>query len=317
MQEIIEGDCLEEMKKYPDNHFSCIVTDPPYGISFMGIDWDHEVPDKSFWEECYRIAKPGAFLVAMGGTRKFHRLTCAIEDSGFEIRDCISWLYGTGFPKSHNYLGLKGYGTALKPAWEPCIVAMKPCEGTFAQNAEKWGQAGLNIGESTIGSELLLSRIRGVAKIGTFKNSEGGSTSARKGRWPANVIMDEEAAALLDEQHPIASRFFYCAKASASERNFGLSALQSKATHRLNPGIGGGKDPKAPTFDKNYHPTIKPLKLMKYLIKLVMPPENGLLLDPFAGSGTTILAAKHLGFSGIGIEKDASYCEIARARLAA
>src|SRR5215469_11581578 len=117
---IICGDCLDVMKTFPDNHFSAIVTDPPYGLSFMGKGWDHEVPGRAYWDECFRIMVPGSFLVAMGGTRTFHRITCAIEDSGFDIRDCISYLYGSGFPKSHNHFGLQGYGTALKPAWEPC-----------------------------------------------------------------------------------------------------------------------------------------------------------------------------------------------------
>ena len=195
---IICGDCLEEMRKMEDNSINAIVTDPPYGLSFMGKGWDYAVPNSDYWKECWRISKPGSFLIAMGGTRTFHRLTCAIENAGFEIRDCISWLYGSGFPKSHNNFGLEGYGTALKPAWEPCIVAMKPLDGTFKQNAERWGQAGIN---------------------------------------------------------------------------------------------------------------------MEYLIQLIMPPKDGILLDPFAGSGTTILAAYKLGLKAIGIEKQPEYAEIAKERL--
>lgn len=409
---ILQGDCLTVMTQYPDNHFSSIVTDPPYGLKFMGKEWDHGVPGVEFWKQALRVSKPGAFLLAFGGTRTYHKLACAIEDAGWEIRDCLMWLYGSGFPKSlditkaidkrggnpalvdeiaqaikqarkernlsfkecddkycggssnwswfegrpagvripsdelmqkicedwpelqeyfikvqslnrevigsgfggltwnkpDDFTGKKfeitascsdlakkftGYGTALKPAWEPIIMAMKPCNGTFAQNAEKWGQAGINIETS---------RIEGK-------------------RWPANLILDEESGAMLDEQSGInASRFFYCAKASPSERNEGCNGLTLK---KCQTGCAGampidddGKE--RDRFKKearNHHPTVKPLKLMKYLIKLVMPPKDGILLDPFAGSGSTIVAAKHLGYDAVGIELQEEYCEIARKRV--
>lgn len=325
---IINADCLNEMRKMEANSISAIVTDPPYGLSFMGKGWDHAIPGKEYWEECKRLLKPGSFLLAMGGTRTFHRLTCAIEDVGLEIRDCISWLYGSGFPKSHNNFGIEGYGTALKPAWEPIIMAMKPCDGTFKQNAEKWGQAGINIKACRIG-------IKGATKRSHQaeypKNKDGREDRSKhwartghnvkeisKGRWPANLILDEEAGQMLDEQSGIkASRFFYCAKASPSERNDGLDGLpetcapKNGAEKRLT--VGESKDVALPR--SNNHPTVKPLKLMEYLIKLVMPLQGGMLLDPFAGSGTTILAAMRLGFDSIGIEKDEGYCEIAKARL--
>lgn len=330
---IIEGDCLEVMKTMEDNSISCIVTDPPYGLSFMGKQWDAGLPHDEIWKEALRIVKPGGHILAFGGTRTYHRLTCAVEDAGWEIRDCIMWIYGSGFPKSHNHFGLEGYGTALKPAHEPIIMAMKPCDGTFAQNAQKWGQGGININECRI--EALdqdklaknwdrekISDMRG----GNYKKSIASGISSYKsapmGRWPANVLFDEEAARVLDEQSGIsksvirpatigfksgdvyaggwndkgyerdvndsggASRFFYCAKASSNERE-----------------------------EFNKHPTVKPLKLMEYLIKLVMPPKDGILLDPFAGSGTTIVAAHRQGFKAIGIEKQPEYCEIARGRL--
>ena len=357
MNEIISGDCLEVMKTFPDNHFSGIVTDPPYGISFMGKGWDHEVPDRYYWEEALRICKPGSFLIAMGGSRTFHRLTCAIEDAGFEIRDCISWIYGQGFPKSHNHFGIEGYGTALKPSWEPCIMAMKPLDGTFKQNAEKWGQAGINIDGCRVGEEEISAHGGGIninRKYGMGKGIpaiEAGS-NPHKGRWPANIILDEEASAMLDEQtgilksgsnckrsqphvshalHPLGmldrdevsygdrgggSRFFYCAKASSRERNEGLEGFPDRKTHRIGAGIGEGKDPKAPAIDKNNHPTVKPLALMRYLITLIAPPKDALILDPFAGSGSTIVAAENLGIRAIGIEKSEEYAEIARARIA-
>ena len=306
--EIVQGDCLEVMKSYPDNHFSCVVTDPPYGISFMGKGWDYCVPGVEYWKECLRVVKPGGYILAMGGTRTVHRLTCAIEDSGFQIRDCLMWIYGSGFPKSHNHFGLEGYGTAIKPAYEPIIMAMKPCDGTFKQNIQKWGQAGINIDECRIEGKWERSTthrddIRGGSFIkDSYKTIAcAPQKSNEKGRWPANVLFDEEAATILDEQSGIgksgssvsgtvssgASRFFYCAKAGASERG-----------------------------DSNNHPTVKPLKLMEYLIKLVMPPKDGILLDPFSGSGTTILAAKRMGHRAVGLEKSLEYCEIAKSRVA-
>lgn len=352
---VICGDCLEEMRKMEDNSISAIVTDPPYGLSFMGKGWDYALPSTDCWKEAFRILKPGGFLLAMGGTRTFHRLACSIEDAGFEIRDCISWLYGSGFPKSHNHLGIEGYGTALKPAWEPCIMAMKKCDGTFKQNAEKWRQAGINIDGCRIGTS------RPKCDAGSFKAwrrleerkdipPPAGDADYNKGRWPANVILDEEAGEMLDEQSGIsisrpdkrsgsekkdnncyhggwkhapndvsdsggASRFFYCAKASSSERNDGLDSLPDQVGKRTQDGGNDTRGRPIPV-NKNNHPTVKPLKLMEYLIKLIMPPKDGILLDPFAGSGTTILAAHKLGIKAIGIEKQQEYCDIANARVA-
>jgi site-specific DNA-methyltransferase (adenine-specific) len=344
---IITGDCLEEMRKMESNSISAVVTDPPYGLSFMGKGWDKAVPGPEYWKECLRITKPGGYLLAMGGTRTYHRLTCAIEDAGYEIRDCLMWIYGSGFPKSHNNFGIEGYGTALKPAYEPIIMAMKSPEGTFAQNTKKWGQAGINIDGSRIPTSERLS-------IGSGKRDlyEGGfkayCSNAQNplGRWPANVLLDEEASRILDEQSGVsksnntprnnsprrgcsmgreyervsvghddfggASRFFYCAKASANERNRGCDNLTPGADDWLRE---TSTISDSVNLKQNHHPTVKPLKLMEYLIKLVMPPKDGLLLDPFAGSGTTILAAKRLGFEAIGIEKNANYAQIARARL--
>lgn len=287
---------------------------------------------KTVFSEAIRILKPGGYFLAFGGTRSSHKLATAIEQAGFYITDSIYWCYGSGFPKSHNNFGIEGYGTALKPAIEPCILAMKPCDGTFAQNAAKWGQAGINVdgcrvpGSKPSRPQPVFDSPTGKTyemKCGIGRNGEMSDNS--KGRWPANLILDEESGRLLDQQSGIskatkyregggyrdypekmetdwkirckstyptvrgdsggASRFFYCAKASTSERNGSI------------------------------HPTMKPLRLMEYLIKLVMPPKDGLLLDPFAGSGSTILAAKRLGFSAIGIEKEAEYAEIARSRL--
>ncbi len=353
---MIKGDCLEQMKLMADNSIDCIVTDPPYGLKFMGKNWDHGIPGKEFWVEALRICKPGAMLLSFGGTRTYHRLTCEIEDAGWEIRDCLMWIYGSGFPKSHNHFGLEGYGTALKPAYEPIIMAMKPLDGTFAQNAEKWGLAGINIDESRIeiqNKDNIYSKNphtenKGQNKI--YGVHKGSNYEIPKGRWPANVLFDEEAAQILDQQSgnlksgsgnrrpngggdmfsgfaPMnaefdsssggASRFFYCAKASSSERNQGLEGMPDIIAKRTQDGGNDTRGRPIP-INKNNHPTVKPLKLMKYLLKLVMPPNpNAVVLDPFAGSGTTLVAAKQLGFNAIGIEKESDYCEIANRRIEA
>ncbi len=358
---IIHGDCLEEMRKMEPNSISAIVTDPPYGLHFMGKGWDYDIPGVEYWRECLRITKPGGYVLCMGGTRTFHRLTCSAEDSGWEIRDCIMWIYGSGFPKSHNHFGIEGFGTALKPAYEPIIMAMKPCEGTFKQNAEKWGQAGINIDGCRVESNEDLTReCLGHAssshegyKRPYHETAEKKVYGSKKGRWPANVIFDEEAAQMLDEQSGNlksgspgsrkkewsgyqtglkkldkesgfgdsggASRFFYCAKASSGERNEGLGEMESKPSYMVENGSKtsgtNGVRYDRNTLHQNNHPTVKPIKLMEYLIKLVMPPKDGILLDPFAGSGTTILAARKLGYTAIGIEKEQQYCEIARERI--
>jgi site-specific DNA-methyltransferase (adenine-specific) len=329
MHKIINGDCLEVMRSMDGNSIDFVVCDPPYGLKFMGKSWDHGIPGVDYWQEALRVCKPGSMLAAFGGTRTYHRLTCAIEDAGWEIRDCISYLYGSGFPKSYNKFGIDGYGTALKPAWEPIIIAMKPLEGTYKQNVEKWGLGGINIDGCRIASELLDGRTNNGGGTSMFKglNLEYKHTLP-SGRWPANLILDEEAAQLLDEQSGIsksppigsmcagsksgdiykkgfigkisqngfgdsggASRFFYCAKASKSERNAGLE-------NKL-----------------NAHPTVKPLSLMRYIITLLAPPGTPTLLDPFAGSGSTLCAAKQLGINALGIELDEDYCEIAEKRV--
>lgn len=324
---IIQGNCLEVLKNYPDNHFTTIITDPPYGLSFMGKKWDYDVPSIDIWQECLRVLKPGGIMLCFAGSRTQHRMACNIEDAGFRIKDCLMWLYGRGFPKSLN-IGkenkeFEGYGTALKPAYEPILYCQKPNDGTYAENATKWGVAGINIDKSRIGTQ----EMKITTSDGTYKssnNSMSGHNTGRitlgtkEGRFPANILLDEEAAQQLDEQSGInASRFFYCAKASSSERNEGCEELELKNGGCYSKGytqdIAKGIDRNKPV--KNHHPTIKPLRLMQYLIELVMPPKDGLLLDPFAGSGTTILACKQLGYNAIGIEKEEEYCKIAEARI--
>jgi site-specific DNA-methyltransferase (adenine-specific) len=238
------------MRGMDADSIDAIVCDPPYGLSFMARDWDHSVPGPEYWREVLRVAKPGAHLVAFGGTRTYHRLTCAIEDAGWEIRDCLQWLYGSGFPKSHN-IG-NGRGTALKPAWEPIVLARKPFPGTVADNVIKYGTGALNIDGCRIGD--LEKRSRHGGGTSDIFPERGNDAEYIGGRWPANLVLDEEAARMLDAQSGEivanqsnyegppspninvgggqinrtyqdtggASRFFYTSKASREEREGGL-----------------------------------------------------------------------------------------------
>jgi site-specific DNA-methyltransferase (adenine-specific) len=221
-----KADVLDALRAMPDNSFHGCLTDPPYGLSFMGHQWDHGVPSVEVWREVLRVLRPGAHLLAFGGTRTFHRLTCAIEDAGFEIRDCMSWLYGSGFPKSLDVgkvaPAFAGHGTALKPAWEPIIVARKPLEGTVAANVQRWGCGALAIDASRIGyasnndkaaaaaaaaaQRACQDQNRSLRTRSNFAEGAGPSTIApflekqELGRWPANVVLDETAGRALDAQ---------------------------------------------------------------------------------------------------------------------
>lgn len=363
---ILHGDSLEILKTFEANSIDSIVTDPPYGLKFMGKKWDYQVPSIELWKEALRVLKPGGHLLSFGGTRTYHRMVVNIEDAAFEIRDCIQWLYGSGFPKSHNLPG--GFGSALKPANEPIVMARKPLEAklTIAQNVLKYGTGALNIDASRIdfanekdakeGRSARPSKSKGM-EFFTEAGHDQFDRSNRdqiQGRWPANIILDEEAAQALDEQAPEvggggpgnrqvnrrkgsssfdvgvkkpelanqfagpkggASRFFYVAKASKSERNKGLEGMPSKVIS-----VWGGdeddlSDGKKSTLPReNHHPTVKPVKLMEYLVRLVTPP-NGTVLDPFMGSGTTGVACKNLGFKFVGIELNEEYVAIAERRM--
>lgn len=317
---IMTGDCIEAMAELSPDSVDSIVTDPPYGLGFLGKEWDELPPGEEWGQECLRVLKPGGYLLAFGGSRTYHRLACAVEDAGFEIRDQLQWLYAVGFPKSldvakavesHVKTGKsgtvakrqtvmgedykpsaaygsfrrkeramdnvptvapqftpetaeaqqwQGWGTALKPAHEPIVLARKPLAGTVAANVVGLGTGAINIDAGRIGE-----------------------------RWPSNVLLNQGAGALLDEQTgEQTSRFFYCAKASKGERTAGDV--------------------------ENSHPTVKPISLMRYLVRLVTPPE-GTVLDPFLGSGTTGIAAGLEGFDFIGIERDPDYVAIAEARI--
>ena len=369
---ILCGDSLEVLKDFEDNYFDSVVTDPPYGISFMSKSWDYDVPQVELWKEVYRVLKPGGYILSFAGSRTYHRMAVNIEDAGFEIRDMLGWLYGSGFPKSHNIgkavdklqgnkrevLGKKeiygnspnrtnfgaddrkdgkgmgfragiitetkgnspyeGWGTALKPAHEPIVMARKPFNTSVAENVLTHGTGGINIDECRVGTEKMKWQKRGksvnYAKT-TFKDRTG---EVNEGRFPANIIHDgsEEVLEVFEES----SRFFYCAKASKAERNMGLDDFDKKSNAFMatNNGTSGKASKGMERFKTqpkaNYHPTVKPIKLMEYLVRLVTPKE-GIVLEPFAGSGTTLIACKQQGFNYIGIEREQEYCDIAEARL--
>jgi DNA modification methylase len=284
--------------------------------------------------EAWRVLKPGGHMLVFCGPRTYHRMACGVEDAGFEIRDQLQWLFGTGFPKSLNLKDVApGFGTALKPANEPILLARKPLsEKTVAANVLKWGTGGLNIDGCRISAsreDVEAARVPQPSfksptgqtynmKTGEGRNGETFDMS--KGRFPANLILDETAAEMLDAQSVTgASRFFYVAKASRAERNAGLTGLPTRkwqeqgfrdndSTH-LSPRAGAGRT----SENQNHHPTVKPITLMRYLCRLITPP-NGVILDPFMGSGTTGIAAAQEGFSFIGIEREAEYFEIAKRR---
>ena len=394
------GDCRNVMAQLPGNSVDAIVTDPPYELGFMGRRWDASgiAYDQDVWDQAHRVLKPGGHLLAFGGTRTWHRLAVAIEDAGFEVRDSIAWMYGSGFPKSldvskaiekaagaeREVIGQaqvwgrgvdrfsdigqdiavngnaqvaitapatpaaqqwQGWGTALKPAFEPIVVARKPLIGTVAQNVLTHGTGALNIDGCRIGYASEDDKEKALAGD-AFKRKDTSDKGwsrpwmedaervermnreakerAQGGRWPANVILDESQAAELDRQSGVtttkqpagivtdtrdtsqsigafsgvyqrqalndtggASRFFYVPKAGSNER---------------------------PRAGDTAHPTVKPLDLMRYLVKLVTPP-GGTVLEPFAGSGTTLEACVVEGFNAIGIEMTEDYLPLITQRL--
>ena len=411
---ILHGDSLKELAKLDANSVDAVVTDPPYGLAFMGKKWDYDVPSVELWREVFRVMKPGAHLLSFGGTRTYHRMVVAIEDAGFEIRDQVAWLYGSGFPKSldvskaidkaagaeptkvgegykvpniknNNYARAhdrgteihfattattatakqwQGWGTALKPANEPIVLARKPLEKglTVAENVLKWGVGAINVDAGRIGSETIKTCAKekgsSFTSVGNAQGFNGCAENFHQGRWPANVLLDEEAAAMLDEQSLAggmhgagrsrgkglskqtndgamfgvgnhegngvrfgdsggASRFFYVAKTSKRERNAGLEGMAAVVRNDgRDESLKSGDVPmnRSNNAKQNFHPTVKPIKLMEYLCKLITP-AGGVILDPFLGSGSTGCAAVKLGFKFIGIEREAEYVEIARKRI--
>jgi site-specific DNA-methyltransferase (adenine-specific) len=418
---LILGDNIESLRELPDNFVDSIVTDPPYGLSFMNKKWDYDVPSVDFWKEVYRVLKPGGHILSFGGTRTYHRMVVNIEDAGFEIRDQIMWVYGSGFPKSlnigkgidklngkdvptgkrfnvsgqeqgglnqnkelrsdnPNYVKPKydneydGWGTGLKPANEPIVLARKPLsEKTIVENVLRWGTGGINVDGCRIGYEEndktknivnynynLKDKQSGVmcdSYDGETKPSTGHKEKIMvfndEGRFPANFIIDEEASRLLNEQSGEskstggkgeatkksldrtdigygfkridvasglggygdkggASRFFYVPKVSKKERNMGLDNFDEKLGIRTNAPRNSEEEKNTP--QKNNHPTVKPINLLTYLVRLVTPP-NGVVMDCYMGSGSTGIATLLEGFQFIGMEMDEEYFEIAKSRI--
>lgn len=428
---LIVGDCVEAMEAMPEASIDAIVTDPPYGLEFMGEAWDAPWRDKAIvadpateggaqdgaggnaysrsrvryqnaWTTtrardarakdmddpvkakylrhnvsydrrpselqafhhrwcvaALRVLKPGGYLVAMSGTRTYHRLACAAEDAGFEIREMVTWTYGSGFPKSHNLRGEhEGRGTALKPSNEPCLVARVPFRGSIADNVEAHGTGALNVDACRVpvSDDDPVNRMEFVQNgertvYGNFSSDGRRDMAPKGGRWPPRTLLDPAAAEEMDRQSgpvggaapasgptrtstststsrgvfagtqapPVfhgaaegASRFFpvferdhedaepfwpfrYVAKPARAEREAGLHDAGDRRA--------------------NVHPTVKPVALMRWLARLVTPP-GGVCLDPFAGSGTTPIACEVEGIEWIGVERDPSYAEISRTRIA-
>ncbi len=427
---VIHADVVTALADVPENTYDAVLCDPPYGLSFMGKRWDYDVPDADLWRAVLRVCKPGAALIAFSGTRTYHRTVVQIEDAGWEIRDQIAWMYGSGFPKSldvskamdkvaghwrgragavssensamggPNYertpkggaitaaaaaaAAAAGYGTALKPAYEPAVLARKPLDGTVAANVARWGTGAIAIDASRVGyvddadqaaaaaaQRLCHDQNAGRTAYGDFTNGPASLQpyldKQHMGRWPANVILDAEAGAALDAvagdrksgiavtrngggghiytglsgaasdgfataprpdsgyaDDGGASRFFYCAKASREERNLGCDDIQRRTAAEMtdskdgqarldSPRTGAGRTGGA----RNHHPTVKPVDLMRYLARLIMPPTPGRMLVPFAGSGSEMIGALLAGWPDVtGIEREAEYAAIARARVA-
>jgi len=414
MHRIVNGDIMRFAAHYHGPKFHAVLCDPPYELGFMNKSWDSR--GVSFraetWLAIRSLLAPGAHLLAFGGTRTFHRIAVAIEDAGFEIRDTLGWLYGTGFPKSHDVskaidreagaeretirmkpraeksgtfsgnmvsypwieksrlLGYhevaggepatdaarawQGYGTALKPAWEPVIVARNPLEGTVAQNALEHGTGALNIDGARVSwankadadaaaaaTGFANSRANGKAiqSVSIGKESRVGGNTYHPlellGRWPANIIYDgsDETAEVLGD----AARFFYCAKAGKREREEGMDGFEVRVASVGNVDETSGRDSTKPgnqygegsrkraeaglppTIPRaNYHPTVKPLALTQYLAALILPPQHveSRILVPFAGSGSECIGAALAGWhTVVGVEREADYARIARARL--
>ena len=422
---INHADIKEWAANYDGEPFDAILCDPPYELGFMGKSWDSTgiAFDTDLWKDLLRICKPGAHLLAFSGSRTYHRMAVAIEDAGFEIRDMIEWVYGSGFPKSlnigkavdkiqgnerevvgnytktdfsdiksgdnkmFNHDGTKkielditkgtseweGYGTALKPAHEPCVLARKPLDGTVANNVLKHGTGGLNIDGTRVGTETLgggtMPDLRdvgamskensGIDKLSFGQNHRPATRKEQPtytGRFPANLIHDgsDEVEAVFPQtgaskaakrglQHSgrhggiadggnikdgtdtvrghndnggSASRFFYTAKASKSERNAGLEGFEPQITND-----GREKDidnafQRGTTLRSNHHPTVKPLSLTKYLATLIKPPTGGRLLVPFSGSGSEMIGALQAGWGYVeGVELTEEYIPIAEARI--
>lgn len=377
------GDCRDLLRSLPDASIDSIVTDPPYELGFMGKSWDSTgiAYQVDVWRECLRVLKHGGHLLSFGGSRTYHRMACAIEDAGFQIRDQIMWVYGSGFPKSLDVskaidkaagaerllvsetvqrVGFdpdsqggggyrrgtiqttlaatdaakqwEGWGTALKPAHEPIVLARKPLDGTVAQNVIWYGTGALNIDGCRVGdtsggrfpANFIHDGSDEVLEL--FPDTAAGKRQLmRRGATTGRSIGGDNiygTAAPFDamtgyHDSGSAARFFYCAKANKTDRNEGLDDFQPKrdADRIADDGVGGANPRnRSNTAKVNHHPTVKPTDLMRYLCRLVTPPD-GIVLDPFTGSGSTGKAAIAERLRFVGFEQSAEYVAIAQARI--
>jgi len=371
------GDVVEQLKLLEDDSIDAIITDPPYNLNFMGKKWDNIGAPLEFQEwcsswatECLRVLRKGGYLLSFGGTRTFHRTASGIEDAGFVIKDCLSWNYGSGFPKSHNISKAidkkapataestrwDGYGTALKPAWEPIILAQKPFKGTIVNNVLTQGLGGMNIDATRIkgggtyenfkGSTYSNRNHSGLSKshIAGSKNRTAEENNAimkeaqmksidkmnTHGRWPANTIFDEGAGTILNEQSGDCKTGAvkpYLSKGENSAfiednlyRNFSQPASSGGAARFFYCPKTPKKEKTCLGFVENAHPTVKPIKLMEWLIKLVCPTADAMgrqpvIIDCFVGSGSTAIAANRVGVDCIGIDSDGDSLTTALLRL--
>lgn len=402
------GDNLAVLRSLPANSIDAIVTDPPYGLGkepealemlrdwlttghhdvkskggFMGKTWDNFVPQPAQWKECLRVLKPGGHLLTFAGTRTQDLVTLGLRIAGFEIRDTIAWVYGSGFPKSldvskaidkaagaerevvgkdkgrtgkssqpnggstfsddsYQWPGefditapasdaakqWAGWGTALKPAFEPITVARKPLIGTVAENVQRYGTGAINVDGCRVeGTVPKTIQGKSDSKYGGGKgfapNGYKESNPSSLGRFPANLIHSGEYEVVNlfpGEGDKSAARFFYAAKASKRDRDEGLEAFAEVETAAMQGNLVSGQPlagngtPITTPVRSNVHPTVKPTELMRYLCRLVTPP-NGLILDPFMGSGSTGKAAMLEGFRFYGIDLSPEYVKIAEARI--
>ena len=326
--QIIQGDNRVALKQYANNYFDSIITDPPYGIDFLGKSWDANTGALETYQECLRVLKPGGHILAFSAARTYHHLAITLEQAGFEIRDQIMWIYSSGFPKSqdvgknNDLPEWEGWGTALKPAHEPICLARKPIKTSIAKNVERYGTGALNINATRIESEPRTYPANGINRM-TFNQAQpdkwqGDVVTNEQGRFPSNVL----------GEIPDYQKYFYCPKVSRRERHIGFEdpGPQTARERDENGNVlnrpakkaGASANVLVEQFqlsDKgNNHPTVKPVELMKYLIKLVTP-KGGRVLDPFNGSGTTGMAAVELGYEYVGIELDPNYVDISQRRI--
>lgn len=332
---LFHGNCLGVLRHLPDNSVDAIVTDPPYGLKFMGKKWDYDVPSVEIWEECLRVLKPGGHLLSFAGTKTHHRMAVNIEDAGFEIRDMVAWLYGSGFPKSQNIHKKnaecpEGWGTGLKPAMEPITLARKPLEGTVVKNVLEHGTGAMNIDDCRVGNSksvpASVSKRTQSTCYGEFAATETqgvGGHDANTGRWPANVIHDGSDEVM--EQFPNTGgkdkRGKCEGKRGSGFVDTGADKGDGEPNARVYDDDGSAarffycsKASKKDRGEGNKHPTVKPTDLMRYLCRLVTPP-GGIVLDPFMGSGSTGKAAFREGFFFIGIEMEKESYDTALSRL--